>query len=83
MQVESVENPSAKELANAINEAFLEPLKEYHLPQPLAQLPVDEGSMEVTEVLKLRTYNFLTKLNPSKSCGPDEIPNYVATEGIC
>ena len=75
MQVEGVENLSAKELANAINEAFLQRLKEYHLPQQLAQLPVDEDSMELTEVFKLRTYKFLTKLNPSKACGPDEIPN--------
>ena len=44
-------------------------------PQQLAQLPVDEDSMELTEVFKLRTYKFLTKLNPSKACGPDEIPN--------
>jgi len=45
-------------------------LEEYRLPQPLAQLPV-----ELTEVSELRIYKLLGKLNPSKACGPDEIPN--------
>ena len=75
IQVEGVENLSANKLANVINEAFkfLEPLGEYRLP--LAQLPLDEDSMELTVVSELRIYKLLTKLNPSKACGPDEIPN--------
>lgn len=75
IQVEGVENLSANKLVNVINEAFkfLEPLEEYRLP--LAQLPLDEDSMELTVVSELRIYKLLTKLNPSKACGPDEIPN--------
>lgn len=77
IQVEGVENLSANKLANVINEAFkfLEPLEEYRLPQPLAQLPLDEDSMELTVVSELRIYKLFKKLNPSKACGPDEIPN--------
>ena len=45
-------------------------MEEYRLPQPLAQLPVD-----LTEVSELRIYKLLGKLNPSKACGSDEIPN--------
>lgn len=57
IQVEGVENLSANEPGNAINKVFqfLEPLKEYRLPQPLAQLPVDEDSMELTEVVLMRS----------------------------
>lgn len=75
IQVEGVENLSANKLVNVINEAFkfLEPLEEYRLP--LAQLPLDEDSMELTVVSELRIYKLLAKLNPSKACGPDEIPN--------
>lgn len=75
IQVEGVENLSANKLVNVINEAFkfLEPLEEYRLP--LVQLPLDEDSMELTVVSELRIYKLLTKLNPSKACGPDEIPN--------
>ena len=80
IQVEGVENLSANKLVNVINEAFkfLEPLEEYRLP--LAQLPLDEDSMELTVVSELRIYKLLTKLNPSKACGPDEIPNWMLKE---
>lgn len=47
-------------------------MEEYRLPQPLAQLPVD-----LTEVSELRIYKLFGKLNPSKACGPDEIPNWM------
>ena len=37
IQVEDVEDLSMKELADAINVAFLEPLEEYRLPQSLSR----------------------------------------------
>ena len=80
IQADGVENLSAKELADVINEAFLEPLEEYRLPQPLAQLAVDGDSPELIEVSEMRICKLLVKLNPSKSCGPDEIPNWLLKE---
>ena len=67
---------SYEELANVINQAFLEPLEEYRLTQPLTKLPVYEDSPELLEVSELRVMKLLASLNPSKACGPDDIPNW-------
>ena len=77
IQADGVENLSAKELADVINKAFLEPQEEYRLAQPLTKLSVDEDSRLPTEV---RMQSLLAKLNPSKACGPDEIPNWLLRE---
>ena len=45
--IEGIENLTDQELPNAINEAFLEPLEEYRLPQPLTKLRVDEETPEL------------------------------------
>ena len=79
IQTDGVENLSAKDLANVINKAFLEPLEEYRLAQPLTKLPVDEDS-RLHEVSEVRMRSLLEKLNPSKACGPDEIPNWLLRE---
>ena len=65
---------SPNDLANAINDAFLEPLQEYRLHQPLTRLPTDEISSKFPETSELRIHKFLSKLNPSKASGPDDIP---------
>ena len=36
---------------------------------------VSEDTPELTEVSDMRIFKLLTALNPSKACGPDEIPN--------
>ena len=69
-----------QQLANAINEAFLEPLEEYRLLQPLTKLRIDEDTPELPEVSDMRIFKLLTRLNPSKACGPDEIPNWMLKE---
>ena len=79
IQTDGVEDLSAKELANVINNAFLEPLEEYRLAQPLTKLPVDEDS-RLYKVSEVRMQSLLEKLNPSKACGPDEIPNWLLRE---
>ena len=63
IQADGVENLSAKELADVISEAFLEPLEEYRLPQPLAQLPVDEDSPDLIEVSEMRIYKLNLRRN--------------------
>ena len=78
--IEGIENLTDQELANAINEAFLEPLEEYRMPQPLTKLRIDEDTPELPEVSDMRIFKLLTALNPSKACGPDEIPNWLLKE---
>ena len=69
------------ELADEINKAFLEPLEEYRLPQPLNRLPVEEEESAVyPKVSELQVQVALAKINPSKACGPDEIPNWLLKE---
>ena len=75
IHIVGIENLTDQELANAINEAFLEPLQEYRLPQLLTKLRIDEDTPELPEVSDMRIFKLLTSLNPFKACGPDEIPN--------
>ena len=55
------------ELANIINQAFLEPLEEYRLEQPLTKFPVPTDSPKLHEVSELRIMKLLATLNPSKA----------------
>ena len=80
MNVEGIEDLSMLELANAINTAFLEPLEEYRLPCPPLRLPLEENSPEFLVVPKERVLKQLSRLNPAKACGPDEIPNWLLRE---
>ena len=73
-------NIGDQDLANTINEAFLEPLEKYRLPQPLIKLHIDENTPELPEVWEMRISKLLAALNPSKACGPDEIPNWMLEE---
>ena len=77
IQAEGVEDLSMKELTDAINVAFLEPLEEYQLPQPPSRLPLDDELAEFPEVSESRIQTTFAKLNPSKACGPDEILNWL------
>jgi hypothetical protein len=79
IQVESIENLSKVELAEAINKAFLDPLEEYRSPQPLNRLPVEESAV-YPKVSELQVQVALAKLNPSKACGPDDIPTWLLKE---
>ena len=77
IQAEGVEDLSMKELVDAINVAFLKPLEEYRLPQTLSHLPLDNDLAEFPEVSALRIQTTLAKLNPSKACDSDRIPNWL------
>ena len=77
IHTERIENLSDQDLANAGNEAFLEPLEEYRLPQPRTKLRIDEDTPELPEVSEMRIFKLLAALNPSKACGPEEIPNWM------
>ena len=80
IHIEELEDCNNQELANILNQAFLEPLKEYRLEQPLTKFPVPTDSPKLHEVSELRIMKLLATLNPSKACGPDEIPNWLLKE---
>ena len=80
IHIELIENLSDQDLANAINEAFLESLEHYRLPQPLTKPHTDEDTPELPEFTEKRIFKLLAALNPSKACGPDEILNWMFKE---
>ena len=59
IHIEGIEDMSYAELANVINQAFLEPLDEYHLTQLLTKFPVDEDLPELLEVSELQVIKLL------------------------
>ena len=79
IHIEGIENLSDQDLANAINEAFLEPLEQYRLPQPLAKLCIDKALPE-PEGSETHIFMLLAALNPFKACSPDKIPNWMLKE---
>ena len=80
MNVIEVENLSTQDLANPINKAFLESLEEYRLSWPITHLALEKDSPEFLEVSEERVWKVLPNLNPSKSVGPDRIPNWLLRE---
>ena len=59
-----------EDLANSCNSALLEPLEEYRLDDPLVPIPLP----------KHQVYQLLCKLDSTKACGPDGIPNWLFKE---
>ena len=62
IHIEGIENLTDQELTNAISEAFLEPLEEYRLSQPLTKLRIDEDTPELPKVSDMRIFKLLTAL---------------------
>ena len=67
------------EKANRINEAFLEPLQQYRLTAPLTKLPLEEHPVFL-QISEFKVAQSLKTLNPAKSTGPDNIPNWLPRE---
>ena len=79
IQAEGIEDLNQIELVNVNNQAFLEPMEEYRLPQALPKLTIND-ELSIPEVTETRIQSLLEKLNPSKACGPDKIPNWPLKE---
>ena len=79
IHIKELEDCDNQDLANTINQAFLELLEEYRLEQPLTKFPTAIDS-KLCDVSELRVMKLLATLNPSKACGPDEIPNWLLKE---
>ena len=64
---------------DAINAAFLEPLDQYRLQEPLTHFPL-EDEPEFLSVTEERVLKVLSKLHVQKSSGPDNVPNWLLKE---
>ena len=65
MNVKQDENLSTQDLANSINKAFLESLKEYCLSCPITHFSLEKDSPEFLELSEERVWKVLPNLNPS------------------
>ena len=79
INVEGFRTLNPQEQANIINTAFLAPLDEYKLSEPLDHLPLEDLPIFL-EVTEERVQQALAKLNPNKASGPDNLPNWIFKE---
>ena len=79
INVEGFRTLNPLEQANIINTAFLAPLDEYKLSEPLDHLPLEDLPIFL-EVTEERVQQALAKLNPNKASGPDNLPNWIFNE---
>ena len=78
LQIDDLDNLSDIEVANKINDKFLEPLQDFQ-PLQIAQ-PNNDSISNVPTVSELDVWNCLNSLNPWKSGGPDNNPSWVFKE---
>jgi hypothetical protein len=76
INVEGFTNLPPQEQAKTINTAFLAPLAEYRISEPLERLPLDNPP-KCLEVTEERVQKVLAKLNLHKAPGPDNLPNWI------
>jgi hypothetical protein len=79
INVEGFTNLPPHEQANTINTAFLAPLAEYRISEPLERLPLEDPP-KFLEVTEERVQKVLAKLNPHKAPGPDNLSNWIFKE---
>ena len=75
LQVDDLQHLSNFQVANAINNGFLEPLRHFSPLQSMNE--IDDTTLNVLTVSEIEVYNCLKALNPSKASGPDDIPSWV------
>ena len=75
------ENLSPTDIANQINKTFLEPMNQYSPLEAEVFSPIPcPSSTTPLSVSLSSTFNKLKSLNPGKSPGPDNIPNWIFKE---
>lgn len=71
-------NSSPTDLADTVNEAFLESMRTFTPLGPV--ITADAGYSNPPSVSEFRVLKKLSVLNPSKSSGPDMIPSWLLKE---
>ena len=67
LQVDDLQHLSSLQVANTINNSFLEPLRHFHPLQSMNE--IDDTTLSVLTVSEIEVYNCLKSLNPSKANG--------------
>ena len=84
LQIENADNLLPIELANLMNDAFLEPMKEFsainEIVRDTDQPPSSHDTSFANISSPLSTFHKHKALNPSKACGPNCIPTWVLKE---
>ncbi len=80
IQSENLEHLSVVDLANAINNAFLESMQEFDPFNPNDDQPNSMSDQPVDITTLWETHNKLKLLSTSKAPGPNEVPNFVYKE---
>ena len=80
IQSENVEHLPLADLANAINNAFLEPMQEFDPFNPNDDQTTSMSDQPLDITTPWETYNKLKLLSTSKAPGPDDVPNFVYKE---
>jgi hypothetical protein len=77
IQSENFEHLPLADLANAINNAFLEPMQEFDPFNPNDDQTTSMFDQPLDITTPWETYNKLKLLSTSKAPGPDDVPNFV------
>ena len=80
IQSENLEHLPLADLANAINNAFLEPMQEFDPFNPNDDQTTSMSDQPLDITTPWETYNKLKLLSTSKAPGPDDVPNFVYKE---
>jgi hypothetical protein len=80
IQSENLEHLPLANLANAINNAFLEPMQEFDPFNPNDDQTNSMSDQPLDITTPLETYNKLKLRSTSKAPGPDEVPSFVYEE---
>ena len=81
LQVDDLQYLSNFHVANTINNSFLEPLRHFNPLQSMNE--INNTTLNVLTVSEIEVYNCLKAFNPSKACGPDDIPSWVLKDFRC
>jgi len=79
LNVHELEDLSLEEKANAINTALLQPMLENAVASNLTCMQLEDNPA-FPHVSEQRVLQYLLKVNPAKSSGPDEIPGWFLRE---
>ena len=77
IQSENLEHLPLADLANSINNAFLEPMQEFDPFNPNDDQTTSMSDHPLDITTPWETYNKLKLLSTSKAPGPDDVPNFV------
>ncbi|PFX21555.1 hypothetical protein AWC38_SpisGene13950 [Stylophora pistillata] len=80
LHIEELEGLPMCETANCVNQALLESLEEYRLPEKIPELTLEDQNPQLLVITVYGVFRCLLNLNAVKAGGPDGIPSWVIKE---